>query len=49
VPCVVAGGLNAGNVGAWIATGAEFIAAGRTIWNAGTSPEAALRDLASRL
>lgn len=49
VPCVVGGGLSSDNVAGWAATGAEFIAVGRVIWEAATPPDLALRGLVSRL
>lgn len=45
VPCVVGGGIAGGNVAGWAATGAEFIALGRAIWEAAEPPELALRSL----
>jgi thiamine-phosphate pyrophosphorylase len=49
VPCVVGGGLAGDNVAGWAATGAEFIALGRAIWQAEEPPDLALRRLLSSL
>jgi thiamine-phosphate pyrophosphorylase len=49
VPCVVAGGITAANAAGWAATGAEFVALGRAVWDAPEGPEAALRRLAATL
>ncbi len=43
VACVIGGGVTRDDAGAWIATGAEFLAVGRAIWTAPEGPEAALR------
>ena len=49
VPCVVGGGITLDTVSGWVATGAEFLALGRCIWDASEGPEAALRAIAARL
>lgn len=49
VPCVVGGGLTVANAAAWVATGAEFVAVGRAIWDSAEAPDAALRAFVSRL
>ena len=49
VPCVVAGGIGVVNAAEWAATGAEFLALGRAVWDAPEGPEAALRAIAARI
>jgi thiamine-phosphate pyrophosphorylase len=49
VPCVVGGGLTPGNAGRWAATGAEFLAVGRAVWESNGDPEASLRRVAAEM
>jgi thiamine-phosphate pyrophosphorylase len=49
VPCVVASGIGVTNATDWAATGAEFLALGRAVWDAPEGPEAALRAIAARI
>jgi thiamine-phosphate pyrophosphorylase len=49
VPCVVAGGIGMTNAASWAATGAEFLALGRALWDAAEGPETALRAIAARI
>jgi thiamine-phosphate pyrophosphorylase len=49
VPCVVGGGLTHANAARWVATGAEFIAVGRAVWEAADGPEASLRRFAAEM
>lgn len=49
VPCVVGGGLAHADAGRWAATGAEFLAVGRAIWEDAEGPEASLRRFASEM
>jgi len=49
VPCVVGGGVTPATVADWIATGAEFVAVGRAIWQAAEPPAAALAAFISRM
>jgi len=49
VPCIVGGGIDAGNAAAWAATGAEFLAIGRAVWDAGEGAARALKKLAAAI
>ncbi|MBL8699953.1 MAG: thiamine phosphate synthase [Alphaproteobacteria bacterium] len=49
VPCVAGGGLDATTLPAWAATGAEFLAVGRAVWDAPEGPESAIKTLMNGL
>lgn len=49
VPCVVGGGLAPDTIADWAATGVEFLAVGRAVWEAPDGPEAAIKALIDRI